>query len=133
LKVLVDTSVWLWTLRRRQLAQEGTVVGELRRLISYFGAALLPASPIHTTSGAANNFHPLPLAGEGRGEGCQDISSIYKRTRLKEAASTATCFSPSRYVGVAAVKDDVEPRALVQADKRNVEHFPEDFMFQLSA
>ncbi len=28
---------------------------------------------------------------------------------------------------------DVEPRALVQAIKRNLERFPEDFMFQLSA
>jgi ORF6N domain len=28
---------------------------------------------------------------------------------------------------------EVEPRALVQAVKRNVERFPEDFMFQLSA
>ncbi|MDA8118286.1 MAG: ORF6N domain-containing protein [Actinomycetota bacterium] len=28
---------------------------------------------------------------------------------------------------------DVEPRALVQAVKRNLERFPEDFMFQLSA
>jgi ORF6N domain len=28
---------------------------------------------------------------------------------------------------------DVEPRALVQAIKRNIERFPEDFMFQLSA
>ncbi len=28
---------------------------------------------------------------------------------------------------------DVEPRALVQAVKRNIERFPEDFMFQLSA
>ena len=27
---------------------------------------------------------------------------------------------------------DVEPRALVQAVKRNIERFPEDFMFQLS-
>jgi hypothetical protein len=26
----------------------------------------------------------------------------------------------------------VEPRALVQAVKRNIERFPEDFMFQLS-
>ena len=28
---------------------------------------------------------------------------------------------------------DVEPRALVQAVKRNIERFPEDFMFQLRA
>ena len=28
---------------------------------------------------------------------------------------------------------DVEPRALTQAVKRNIERFPEDFMFQLSA
>jgi hypothetical protein len=28
---------------------------------------------------------------------------------------------------------DVEPRALVQAVKRNIERFPEDFMFQLNA
>lgn len=28
---------------------------------------------------------------------------------------------------------DVEPRILVQAVKRNIERFPEDFMFQLSA
>ncbi len=28
---------------------------------------------------------------------------------------------------------DVEPRALIQAVKRNIERFPEDFMFQLSA
>jgi hypothetical protein len=28
---------------------------------------------------------------------------------------------------------DVEPRALVQAVRRNIERFPEDFMFQLSA
>ena len=28
---------------------------------------------------------------------------------------------------------DVEPRALVQAVKRNIERFPDDFMFQLSA
>jgi hypothetical protein len=28
---------------------------------------------------------------------------------------------------------DVEPRALVQAVKRNLERFPDDFMFQLSA
>jgi len=28
---------------------------------------------------------------------------------------------------------EVEPRALVQAIKRNIERFPEDFMFQLSA
>jgi len=27
---------------------------------------------------------------------------------------------------------EVEPRALVQAVKRNIERFPEDFMFQLS-
>ncbi len=27
---------------------------------------------------------------------------------------------------------DVEPRALVQAVKRNIERFPEDFLFQLS-
>ena len=27
---------------------------------------------------------------------------------------------------------EVEPRALIQAVKRNVERFPEDFMFQLS-
>lgn len=26
---------------------------------------------------------------------------------------------------------DVEPRALIQAVKRNIERFPEDFMFQL--
>jgi hypothetical protein len=28
---------------------------------------------------------------------------------------------------------EVEPRALVQAVKRNIERFPEDFMFQLKA
>ncbi|MDP2238710.1 MAG: ORF6N domain-containing protein [Burkholderiales bacterium] len=28
---------------------------------------------------------------------------------------------------------DVEPRALIQAVKRNIERFPQDFMFQLSA
>jgi len=28
---------------------------------------------------------------------------------------------------------DVEPRALIQAVKRNLERFPDDFMFQLSA
>ena len=28
---------------------------------------------------------------------------------------------------------EVEPRVLVQAVKRNIERFPEDFMFQLSA
>lgn len=28
---------------------------------------------------------------------------------------------------------DVEPRALIQAVKRNIERFPEDFMFQLTA
>ena len=28
---------------------------------------------------------------------------------------------------------DVEPRALIQAVKRNIERFPEDFMFQLRA
>ena len=28
---------------------------------------------------------------------------------------------------------DVEPRALIQAVKRNLERFPDDFMFQLTA
>ena len=28
---------------------------------------------------------------------------------------------------------DVQPRALVQAVKRNIEHFPANFMFQLNA
>ncbi len=31
-----------------------------------------------------------------------------------------------------AVLYEVEPRVLVQAVKRNIERFPEDFMFQLS-
>ena len=32
-----------------------------------------------------------------------------------------------------AVLYEVEPRVLIQAVKRNIERFPEDFMFQLSA
>ena len=31
-----------------------------------------------------------------------------------------------------AVLYDVEPRVLIQAAKRNIERFPEDFMFQLN-
>jgi type I restriction enzyme M protein len=53
--------------------------------------------------------HPLPLAGEGRGEGAsayQDIPGYCRSVKLAEIAEHGHVLTPGRYVGAEAVDDN---------------------------
>lgn len=62
----------------------------------------------------ADTYHawrgkPSPLAGEGKGEGYQDIPGFCKSATLDEIRHHGHILTPGRYVGAAAIEDDGEP------------------------
>jgi type I restriction enzyme M protein len=52
---------------------------------------------------------PSPLAGEGRGEGYQDIAGFCKSATTAEIATHGHVLTPGRYVGAEEIEDDGEP------------------------
>ena len=111
--------------------------GESRALLNHRGAIIAPLcfpAPV----GRHGGCHEAPetaimrkLRDKLRGKGMADKKLVTSVAQIESRMFLIRGQKVMLSVHLAELYE-VEPRALIQAVKRNVERFPEDFMFQLS-